>query len=99
VLLPAVTGPLAPAGSHPPQPKLAAGAGRRLLVVDDEEAIRVVTARTLERHGFTVETAADVVPALGAPCGRAAALGGTRKRWRATKRGRVVAAVAHLGAR
>jgi PAS domain S-box-containing protein len=64
VLLPAVTGPLATAGSHPPQPKLAAGAGRRVLVVDDEEAIRVVTARTLERHGFTVETAADGVEGL-----------------------------------
>lgn len=64
VLLPAVTAPLSAAGSHPAQPKLAAAAGRRVLVVDDEEAIRVVTARTLERHGYVVETASDGVEGL-----------------------------------
>ncbi len=35
------------------------GADRRILVVDDEETIRIVTAAALQRHGFVVETAAD----------------------------------------
>jgi hypothetical protein len=35
------------------------GEGRRVLVVDDEEAIRLVTRAALERHGFEVVTARD----------------------------------------
>ncbi len=35
------------------------GHGRCVLVVDDEEPIRLITRATLERHGFEVETAAD----------------------------------------
>lgn len=35
------------------------GAGRRILVVDDEETIRIVTVAALQRHGFVVETAED----------------------------------------
>jgi CheY-like chemotaxis protein len=64
VLLPAVTAPgVIPAPALPP-PVTLAGRGRRLLVVDDEETIRLVTAETLSRHGFVVETAADGVEAL-----------------------------------
>jgi two-component system cell cycle sensor histidine kinase/response regulator CckA len=35
------------------------GAGRRILVVEDEDIVRTLLARTLERLGYTVETAAD----------------------------------------
>jgi two-component system, cell cycle sensor histidine kinase and response regulator CckA len=35
------------------------GDGRQVLVVDDEEAIRLVTRAALERHGFEVVTARD----------------------------------------
>lgn len=35
------------------------GNGRRVLVVDDEETIRLITQVTLERHGFEVMTASD----------------------------------------
>jgi len=37
------------------------GRGRRVLVVDDEEAIRLITRAALERHGFEVVTASDGV--------------------------------------
>lgn len=35
------------------------GNGRCVLVVDDEEPIRLITRAALERHGFVVETACD----------------------------------------
>jgi len=59
VLLPAM--PRASAEQETAWPETVAiqGAGRRLLVVDDEEPIRIVTAAALQRHGFAVETAAD----------------------------------------
>ena len=38
---------------------MAVGAGERVLIVEDEEAIRQVTRRTLERLGYEVLTAAD----------------------------------------
>jgi len=59
VLLPAATGPAPITDSRPPLAESIRGAGRRILVVDDEDAIRQVTAEALERHGFVVETAAD----------------------------------------
>ena len=37
---------------------------RRVLVVDDDPAIRVMVMKALERHGFAVETANDGVDAL-----------------------------------
>ncbi|MBI2496802.1 MAG: PAS domain S-box protein [Opitutae bacterium] len=64
VLLPAVTPSVSTVSSRPPRQEPLAGAGRRLLVVDDEEAIREVTAETLTRRGFVVETAADGVEGL-----------------------------------
>ena len=40
------------------------GAGRRILVVEDEEVVRTLLARTLERLGYVVETAEEPAVAL-----------------------------------
>lgn len=59
-----------PASSRPPEPQLppaseAVPAPRGIvLVVDDDETVRTVTRRILERSGFTVLLAADGVEAL-----------------------------------
>ncbi len=63
VLLPAVAATARPE-SRPPFQVLVMGRGRQVLVVDDEEAIRHVTAEALETHGFVVQTAADGQEAL-----------------------------------
>ena len=58
LLLPA----LAPAESPAPKPPVApalAGRGRAVLVVDDEEDVRVFVRKVLEHHGFTVALAVD----------------------------------------
>jgi len=41
-----------------------AGTGQTILVVDDEENIRVITQATLEKHGYQVITAVDGTDAL-----------------------------------
>jgi two-component system, cell cycle sensor histidine kinase and response regulator CckA len=41
------------------------GAGRRILVVEDEEVVRTLLARTLDRLGYAVETAED--PSIALP--------------------------------
>jgi hypothetical protein len=65
VLLPALAGEAEVRDSRPPMADTPFhGAGRRVLVVDDEESIRVISARVLAQHGFVVETAADGVEAL-----------------------------------
>ena len=40
------------------------GLGYRLLVVDDEESVRITTAAILEQEGYAVETASDGREAL-----------------------------------
>jgi DNA-binding response OmpR family regulator len=59
---------------EPPNPELAGervvhavtapGARRRVLVVDDEDAIRLLVERALQHHGYDVETAVDGLEAL-----------------------------------
>ena len=61
--------PLAPVGDAPgaPAPPTAPGPGRgRLLVVDDEEGVRMVAARALRARGYDVEVAASADDALRA---------------------------------
>jgi two-component system cell cycle sensor histidine kinase/response regulator CckA len=59
VLLPAMPLTVSEPEAVKPGPGTMLGAGRRILVVDDEGTIRIVTAAALQRHGFVVETAAD----------------------------------------
>lgn len=58
ILLPAAPG-TPDLGTPTTRPPALLGAGRRVLVVDDEEPIRTMTARVLTEHGFNVVTAAD----------------------------------------
>lgn len=46
--------------------ELPRGKGQRVLVVDDEENIRIVTQATLEKYGYQVVTAVDGTDALAA---------------------------------
>ena len=48
----------------PAPPELVRGAGQRILLVEDEEMVRVVTAEMLSRGGYTVVTANDGEDAL-----------------------------------
>lgn len=63
VLLPEV---IEPAASQPAaiDRSKTEGGGRRVLVVDDEEAIRTVVAQALRRHGFDPVIASDGMEAL-----------------------------------
>ncbi|HVU16878.1 MAG TPA: PAS domain S-box protein [Candidatus Didemnitutus sp.] len=63
VLLPAATGSADPLTAAPAPTSGWRGTGR-VLVVDDEETVRKVSARLMERLGFTVDTAADGQEAL-----------------------------------
>lgn len=65
VLLPAIAIPAAAGGTVDARAVLK-GAGRRVLVVDDEEAIRNVTMRVLARHGFVPVMAVDGADGLKA---------------------------------
>jgi PAS domain S-box-containing protein len=65
VLLPAMPRTVSEPEAVKPGPGTMLGAGRRILVVDDEETIRIVTAAALQRHGFVVETAEDGAEGLG----------------------------------
>ncbi|MCC7373561.1 MAG: PAS domain S-box protein [Verrucomicrobiales bacterium] len=47
-----------------PSPDAPRGHGQRILVVDDELAVREIARRTLEAHGYRVDTAADGAEAL-----------------------------------
>lgn len=62
VYLPAALG--AGRSPAPGAPAVAGGRGECVLVVDDEPAIREVTRRTLERHGYRVRLAGDGAEAL-----------------------------------
>lgn len=58
VYLPAQTDPAARAASEEP-PALPCGHGELILVVDDEEGVRLVTQRTLEAFGYRAIVATD----------------------------------------
>lgn len=64
ILLPALDRRQERRDSRPPMAGPISGAGRRILVVDDEEPIRLITLHALERHDFMVEAAVDGVEAL-----------------------------------
>jgi CheY-like chemotaxis protein len=64
VLLPASEHPVERTGSQSPLLPSFGGAGRRVLVVDDEEPIRLITLQSLQRHDFIVELAGDGAEAL-----------------------------------
>ena len=68
IYLPAVPHAVASAPQmqpHPPKPLLPeALAGLRLLLVEDDTAVRVILERGLKRHGPTITTAADAMIAL-----------------------------------
>lgn len=61
--LPAV-GDISATSTTAKDPSPPAGQGQRLLVVDDEAAVRTITQQTLESHGYRVLTAADGAAAL-----------------------------------
>lgn len=61
VLLPHRIGASSGAPAPAAGPGVFAGAGRRILVVDDESAILEVLAQMLSRHGFEVSTSRDGV--------------------------------------
>ena len=74
VYLPAVKASPSPAVDRA-TPAHIVGGGRTILVVDDEENVRVVTAMVLQAHGFVVTEAADGEEAIrlfqenpGLPC-------------------------------
>jgi CheY-like chemotaxis protein len=56
--------PGSPAPEAPVSPAPARPAGRRVLLVDDEDAIRTAMRRALERRGWVVDEAADGREAL-----------------------------------
>ncbi len=57
--------PLTNSGKIPlPRPRIVGGRGELLLVVEDEEGIRKITARTLERAGYRVLLACDGAEAV-----------------------------------
>ncbi len=64
VYLPASRTESAVATAAVPQPVITGGTGELILVVDDEDAIRRVAQRTLERFGYQVITASNGVEAL-----------------------------------
>jgi len=53
IFLPAMAGPAAKGATAPAEPKLPRGA-ETVLLVEDEEPVRLVTRRVLERYGYTV---------------------------------------------
>jgi DNA-binding NtrC family response regulator len=54
VYLPAVLVPGTVPDDEPAKPTALDGSGERVLVVEDEDAVREVTVRTLARHGYDV---------------------------------------------
>jgi len=58
--------PLRPAHDSDTKPVRETGSGQRILVIDDEPAIRETVSVTLDDHGWQVETAADYLAAIAA---------------------------------
>jgi len=56
--------PVAGAAETPYTGSLARGRGERVLVVDDEESVRLIMRSTLETFGFRVTTASDGAEAI-----------------------------------
>ncbi|HMT06505.1 MAG TPA: PAS domain S-box protein [Pyrinomonadaceae bacterium] len=63
IYLPSIETPL-PSEMAPSESEMPAGNGELILVVDDEESIRMAAKATLERFGYRVETATDGTDAL-----------------------------------
>jgi PAS domain S-box-containing protein len=59
IRLPALTAGIRPPSTEEEEVSRLQGAGRRILVVDDEEPIRAITSLILERHGFVPVCASD----------------------------------------
>jgi PAS domain S-box-containing protein len=64
VYLPANTSDVPDDGTHAEPPRVPRGMGELILVVDDEEALRVIVKGTLERHGYRVLLAANGAEAV-----------------------------------
>ncbi|WP_229783432.1 hybrid sensor histidine kinase/response regulator [Pilimelia anulata] len=65
IYLPAAAGAAAPtAPARPPAPDGVPGGDERILVVEDEDAVRELVRRTLERSGYRVAVAAAPIEAL-----------------------------------
>ncbi|HMQ03103.1 MAG TPA: PAS domain S-box protein [Pyrinomonadaceae bacterium] len=64
IYFPSVVSPQAESAAATAKVDLAAGKGETILLVDDEESIRIAAQATLERYGYSVMTAVDGANAL-----------------------------------
>ncbi|MBI2840828.1 MAG: PAS domain S-box protein [Acidobacteria bacterium] len=64
IYLPADLGSPRPDAQMPPQTQSAASGTETVLVVEDDESVRILVAETLENYGYTVIKAADAIEAI-----------------------------------